>query len=184
MAVIEVVRSGGVLYPRDYECYTADTKPLVDANGHPLQAGSTCKVLDGVGGTWNFDGTAWQPPVPQQMTITGSLTNVSCVTQDSSSNSPQTLTIASVTGKSIYVTAIEVVISGGSAGNDIKALIKDGSAINWKEVIGSGASSGTRCGWESAIPVKMTAIGDSLTLVIDAGGTGVVTTANIAFGAM
>ena len=51
--------------------------------------------------------------------------NVVSATQDSLANATNVITIAGVAGQSIYIEAIEVVISGASAGNDINVLLKD-----------------------------------------------------------
>jgi hypothetical protein len=98
---------------------------------------------------------------------------------DSGINSPQTLTKAAVTGKSHYITSLEVSISGAAAANDITISLKDGSTVVWKEIIGSGAPRGERAGIVFTSPIKMTAA-TATTLVVDAGGAGVLTSANLA----
>jgi len=112
--------------------------------------------------------------------VVGSLANVIPVTQDSSANAVNTLTVVGVEGKSIYVEAIEVVTSGASAGSDINILLKDGATTKWKTIIGSGASRGTRVGIVLPMPIKITA-GANCVLAVDAGGASVVTTANLAY---
>lgn len=115
-----------------------------------------------------------------KVSITGSLASVLSVTQDSSANAINTLTVAGVVGQSIYVEAVEVVISGASAGSDIKVLLKDEATTKWKTVIGSGANRGTRVGIVLPMPIKITS-GVNLILSIDAGGSSVITTANVAY---
>ncbi|MEC0265137.1 hypothetical protein [Paenibacillus anseongense] len=100
-------------------------------------------------------------------------------TQDSGNNAVQTLTRVLVAGKSHYITSIEVSISGAAAANDITVELKDGSTTVWKEIIGSGAPRGERAGIVFNSPIKLTA-GNAANLVVSAGGTGVITSANMA----
>ncbi len=101
------------------------------------------------------------------------------ITQDSGINAPQTLTKAAVAGKIHYITAIEVSISGASAASDITIQLKDGGTTVWKEIIGSGAPRGDRAGIVFTFPIALTA-GNAANLAVDAGGAGVVTSANMA----
>lgn len=101
------------------------------------------------------------------------------LTQDSAAATAQTLTKAGVAGKTHHITAIEVSISGAAAANDIFIRLEDGPTTVWKEVIGSGAPRGNRAGIAFNFPLDLT-LGNAANLVVDAGGVGVVTTANMA----
>lgn len=100
-------------------------------------------------------------------------------TQDSTANTAQTLTRAAVPGKCHYITAVEVLISGAAAVNDITIQLQDNSSTVWKEFIGSGATRGERAGIVFLSPIKITQ-GNPANLVVAAGGASVVTTANMA----
>lgn len=104
-------------------------------------------------------------------------------TDDSEANTAKTITIAAAEGKSHYITAIEVAISGAEAASTITVELKEdagGTPVSkWKEIIGSSAAIGTRVGLALPFPIKLTA-GKTADLVISAGGASVVTTGNIA----
>lgn len=100
------------------------------------------------------------------------------ITQDSGNNAAQTLTKALSAGKAHYITGFEVSIAGAAAVNDITVSLKDGSTTIWKGNIGSGSPRGERTGVAFAFPVALTA-GQAANLVVDAGGAGVITTANL-----
>lgn len=100
------------------------------------------------------------------------------ISQDSTANSPQTLTRAAESGKTHYITAIEVSISGAAAGNDVSIELRSGSTKKWKGFIGSGLGSGVKYGVVFTTPVELN-VGEDANLVVAAGGTSVVTTANL-----
>lgn len=123
---------------------------------------------------------------PGAITVTASFPSQAtpfCSTADSEANTAKTITIAAVEGKSHYITAIEVSISGAAAVSTITVTLKEDAAgtpvSKWKEIIGIGASIGTRVGLALPFPIKLTA-GKTADLVISAGGASVVTTGNIA----
>jgi len=118
---------------------------------------------------------------PIQTSIVGILANSQTVTQVGTANSPNTITITGVAGKSIYIHAFEVVTKGASSGNDINIKLNDGSTLKWQEVIGSGSNVGTRTGVVFGITAIQITSGSTCTLVIDAGGSNVVTVANILY---
>jgi len=103
-------------------------------------------------------------------------------TADSGANAAQTITVAAVAGKSHYITAIEVAISGAAAVSTITAILKEDAAgtpaSKWKEIIGIASPIGTRVGIAFPIPIKLTTA-KTADLVIDAGGAAVITTGNI-----
>lgn len=103
------------------------------------------------------------------------------ISQDSAVNTINTLTKTAVAGQKHYITSIEVVISGAVVGaSDINILLKDGgTTTKWKQVIGTASARGTRIFADFAYPIQMS-VNSALTLNIDLGGTGVITTANIA----
>lgn len=100
-------------------------------------------------------------------------------TLDSGNNAAATVTKAAVSGKTHYITAIEVCISGAAAANDITVELKDGSTTVWKEIIGSGAPRGDRAGIVLNHPIALTT-GNAANLAVSAGGVGVITSANMA----
>lgn len=116
--------------------------------------------------------------VPTFVELTGAVGQWA-VTLDSTSNNPLALSKPLVAGKAHYITAIEVSISGAAAANDITIQLKDGTTTIWKEIIGSGAARGERAGLVFAFPIGLT-IGNAANLAVDAGGAGVITTANMA----
>jgi hypothetical protein len=98
---------------------------------------------------------------------------------DSAGNAAVTVTKAGATGQTHYITAIEVSISGAAAAADMFIQLKDGSNVIWKEVIGSGSPRGQRAGAVFTHPLVLTT-GNAANLVVDAGGVGVVASANLA----
>lgn len=100
-------------------------------------------------------------------------------TGDSANNATLTVTKAAAPGQEHYVTAIEVTISGAAAVNDIAITLQDGATTVWKTWIGSGAPRGDRVGVAFSFPLAMS-VGNAANLVVQAGGTGVITTANMA----
>jgi hypothetical protein len=101
------------------------------------------------------------------------------ITQDSEANTEQTLTKAAISGRKHFVTALEVVISGGNAGADISVILQDGTTALWKTFIGSGATRGERVGLVFSQPLEC-GMGNAANLVVAAGGASVVTSANLA----
>lgn len=100
------------------------------------------------------------------------------ISQDSAANAAQTLTKAAEAGRRHYVTGFEVVTSGGTAAADIVIDIQDGAARLWRTVIGAGAPRGERIGAIFFVPLRCSE-NSAARLVVGAGGTGVVTTANL-----
>lgn len=161
---------------------TAQTFPLAPGQAISIRVAANANELwvRSASGTstvnWMVD-ASWVSS--NSSTITGSTVASSwTVTADSVANTLQTLTRALVAGKSHYVTMIEVSISGGAAANPIFVTLMDGATIKWKESIGSGAPRGTTVGFTTPFPILITA-GVAVGLVVDAGGVGVVTTANL-----
>jgi hypothetical protein len=101
------------------------------------------------------------------------------ITQDSTANTIQTLTKAAVTGKTHYIMGVFVFTGAATVGAaDVTALLKDGTTVVWKGIIGAGDAQGACIGFTVSVPIAMTA-GNAVNLVVSAGGASVVTTANI-----
>ena len=77
-----------------------------------------------------------------------------------------------------HITGFEVVISGAAASADIFVEIKTGTRRIWRTCIGSGAVRGERTGLSFAHPIPGSP-GEDITVYVDAGGAGCVTTANL-----
>ena len=82
-----------------------------------------------------------------------------------------------------YVTAIEVVLRGASAGADINIILRDGptatGTVKWRECIGSGSLRGAVSGISFKRPIKMSE-STAATLDVEAGGAaGCVLIANM-----
>jgi hypothetical protein len=107
------------------------------------------------------------------------------VTIDSEANTTKTLTKdAPGVGKSLYITAIEAVLSVAVAGTDINIVLKEdagGAPIPlWKEIIGNAAVRGTRVGISFTSPIKISE-NKTADLISDPVGTaGGIITLNLA----
>jgi hypothetical protein len=109
------------------------------------------------------------------------ISTVSTKTQDSAANTEQTVTVAAQGGYRHYVTGYEVTIAAAQVGAaDITILIKDGTAVIWKDVIGATAARGTNISKVFKFPLRMT-IGNKIDMVVSAGGANVVTSANLLY---
>lgn len=122
----------------------------------------------------------WDATFHQLAVKIGHAIALTTVTQDSTANTANTITVAAVAGKKHYVAAIEVSIKGAAAGADINVVLRDGAAARWSEVIGSSAVRGTAVGFVLPHPIEMTT-NTAMTLEVDAGGAGVITRANLAY---
>lgn len=100
------------------------------------------------------------------------------VTGDSGANAAQTITKAAEAGKSHYITAIEVVLTGATSASAISVKLNDDATTIWKSAIGLGSARGTRTGIALPFPIKITT-GKKVDLVVDAGGASTVTYANM-----
>lgn len=100
------------------------------------------------------------------------------VTGDSGANAAQTITKAAEVGKSHYITAIEVVLTGAAAASAISVKLNDDVTTVWKSGIGLGSARGARTGFALSFPIKITA-GKKADLIVDAGGAATVTFANM-----
>jgi hypothetical protein len=109
--------------------------------------------------------------------------------QDSGANASQTITLAAPVAPvgqqsaSVYyiVTSLSVFISGAAATADISITLNSGSRLMWKGWIGSGAARGASVPLTIPIDGWPAEAGQAVTLVVGAGGAGVVTTANISW---
>lgn len=101
-------------------------------------------------------------------------------TSVSAANSSHWVSLIGQSGHTIYVTEIEVVTKGASAGEDITIQLEDYNAdILWQSIIGKGAPRGERVVmlFKDGLKFKM----DSYArLRVTAGGAGCITIANIA----
>lgn len=104
-------------------------------------------------------------------------------TQDSSANAAQALSITAVKDRRHYCTEVTVFSSAAAPGADVTVVLRDGPTTTgtalWKGIIGSGATRGASVGIVFATP-RVSSPGKALTLDVSAGGTSVVTSANIA----
>ena len=156
---------------------TAAERAAMALEGIPV--GATFFELD-TGMLWILAGSGWAVKAAVEGYATGVTPWIS--TDVSAANTAKTITKAAVAGKSHYITAIEVSTKGADAASDIDVVLNEDNAgtpvAKWQEVIGTYAVSGSRCGIVFAKPIKLTA-GKTADLVVDAGGAGVVTVANL-----
>jgi hypothetical protein len=100
--------------------------------------------------------------------------------QASAANTAQTITVAAGgAGTRHVVTSFMVVVTAAAVGaSDVPVEVKSGSTVLWKDFLGATAARGEKVG---ATGLSL-ACGDNeaLTLVVGAGGAGVVTQANLA----
>lgn len=112
------------------------------------------------------------------------------LSQDSAANAVNTLTLTgagaptapNVSAQPYFViTNFSVYIAGGAAGNDINVVLKSGTRVMWKAVIGSGTARGAAVINQVPIDGWPADPGATVTLTIDAGGASVVTTGNLSY---
>jgi hypothetical protein len=98
----------------------------------------------------------------------------------SGANAAQTVQKAAQTNACHYVTSYLVVIRAAAAGADIGVAIKDGDDnILWQDYIGNAAARGSRCGFSFPDAGLKIPAGKAAKIVVDAGGAGVITEANL-----
>jgi len=175
--VVQDMAPSGALQP------VADAAAVVTVSGHAKYVvGSVQQFFkvkaSSLTGTWSFlIGFTDTPPLRS-----GRAVGLFATEQDSASNTGQTLSQAAPpTGLNNYVTSFEVVITGGAAGSDISCVLQDsiGPTTKWKTYIGSAAARGTRVGNNWSFDAPLGPIAGQAQLVVGAGGTGVITSANL-----
>ena len=101
----------------------------------------------------------------------------------SSANTAKTTTRAAVLNQRHYITAIDVIVRGATAANDICIELRDGSTVEWNTYIGSGKVQGERYAmvWPATDEVDgvQLSVNTAANLVVAAGGASVITEANI-----
>lgn len=96
----------------------------------------------------------------------------------STANAALTLTVAAKTGQRNVARKCSVAIRAAAAGADILVLLKDGSTVLWRDVIGNAAARGTRITAEFPGGLRGSQ-GTAMTLEIDAGGAACITEASL-----
>jgi hypothetical protein len=101
-------------------------------------------------------------------------------TADSAANTALTQTVSGETGKSHYLLAFSVAVSGAALSSTVTVSIKDGTTTIYKTVLGAGSPIGEIRSFEFDIPIRITG-GNDLTLYVTAGGASAVVTGNLVY---
>jgi len=103
---------------------------------------------------------------------------IKSVTQNSSANSPQTITITKSTGVSrIFIRHITVATKGGDVSADIDIVLNDNAVAKWATAYRSAKIFGGTFDLGKGFPI----VDGDATIVIDSGGAGVITVASIIY---
>ncbi len=133
------------------------------------------KIVDGAGAEKFTDMN------PGSMQLTGSYMSEATpftLTQDSTANTAQTLSIAGVPGRSHYITFFEVVLSGAACTTECSVIIRDGTENILKEIIGVNSLRGTRVGATLFCPI-VGSVGETVSITVSEAGADAITTINV-----
>ena len=99
-------------------------------------------------------------------------------TQDSTANTINTLTVPAVAGLRHGIVNLTVCTSGAVTATALNIVIKDGATAVWKTTIPAASVVGSVFGDVFNYPLICVSNNSALSIVVDAGGAGCITTIN------